>query len=139
MEDNLVLLPFWFRRRRVGVLTSSPLVFLDSLADDGCDSDAKALCLLPAAVCERRIVRGRGREMPLFVGRIEPIAVPSMVRQYACMTLQISPCVKGFVVLHRGRNAGESCFVAYLTTNRYAGGRPIVVLLLGLDRWEMVR
>jgi hypothetical protein len=112
VEHHLVSLAFPLRSTIGRLSRESLLFFLESFPYDRSYSDAQALCLLPAAVGQGRVVRGWRREMPLLVGSVEAISV----------SVKLSETQP----LHHGSAMAE---LAHLTTNRYAGGRPIAAVL----------
>jgi hypothetical protein len=74
VKDDLVLPPFSFLVQ----LSSSVLAFQVclSLSKNVRYLSSQSFRLEPAAIRQRRIVGSRGREVPLLVGSVEPIAVP---------------------------------------------------------------
>jgi hypothetical protein len=81
VEHHLESLAFPLRGSICRLFREELLFFLNSLPYDGSYSDAQALCLLPAAVGQGRVVRGRRREMPLLVGSVKSISVSVKVSE----------------------------------------------------------
>ena len=81
MYDDLVAPSLPPRLRNVVLrwllsLKPTPSPFSFGLPQEVADPGSQCLGLEPAAICEGRIVRGRGREVPFLIGGVKPIAVP---------------------------------------------------------------